>query len=144
MRSRSRFGVLMMVPVLLLGVGTPTVEASGADQVTVIVKASGDGTADTQGAFAVTASSRKLLSDVAGQLAPGTGTGRKIATTTAVAGDDGHFVADFSSAKMSGVVRGQILVPPPPPGTALQIEIRCTVSYPPLSIRCTIIISFTT
>jgi hypothetical protein len=137
MRSRiARVATLVVAAGLCFGVAAAP---SGA---ATKYKATGDGTADTAGAIAVSMSSTKLVADVTGQLATGTGTGKKKASSTASTDAEGGFIGDFSSGQMTGIVSGRILSHLPPAGTALTIEINCTVSYPPLSIKCVTIVTF--
>jgi hypothetical protein len=128
------------MPILLLGLGA---DPSSAGAVTRW-KGSGENTPGVDGSFTLVAESGKLVADVDGQLSARTGTGRKSAVGLSTAEPGGAFATVFESSSMTGTIQGTILNNPPPAGSALVIEIKCNVSYPPLSIKCTIIITLST
>ena len=119
------------------------IAGSPADAAKIKLKAAMTGTADAAGNVDVSANTSALTVHALGQLALGTGTGNKAAAGTGTTNATGGFSGVATSSKMTLDVTGQLGGggPFPPGGTAIAITIKCTVSYPPLSIRCTITIS---
>jgi hypothetical protein len=103
------------------------------------------GTIDDNGALSVTVDATSATVDssttVTGQLPPGSGIGKKTAKATTTYTATGTFSDTSISTKMPGTVSGTLTTTDGGVYTTpsiLDFSISCTVSYPPLSIRCTV------